>query len=236
MPSETQTSSDGETRYDRAVSTTPPDTPRLEFHRWAASEVAVAASLWCDPQVMRFLGGPYTDEEVASRLARELANEDALGIQYWPLYMRGSGEFAGCCGLKPYEPEPHSYELGFHFRPSFWGRGYAFEAASNAIAYAFGDLGAHALFAGHHPANAASAALLAKLGFARRGTHFFARTGLQHPWYRLLADSGPRQRRTQSPLRLRRAGSGTILSMPLLGIQGLRTFISVRASRVGRTV
>jgi RimJ/RimL family protein N-acetyltransferase len=54
------------------------------------------------------------------------------------------------------------------------------------IAHAFAELGASALFAGHHPQNAASAALLSRLGFTQIGTHHFARTGLEHPWYRLV--------------------------------------------------
>jgi ribosomal-protein-alanine N-acetyltransferase len=165
---------------------TPPPTPRLEFGRWTSSDVALAASLWADPEVMRFIGGPYTDEEVAARIEKEVASETARGIQYWPLFARESGEFVGCCGLKPHDPDPREYEIGFQLRPPFWGRGYAAEAARAVIAHTFGTLQATALFAGHHPENTASAALLAKLGFECIGTHFFARTGLDHPWHRLL--------------------------------------------------
>lgn len=163
----------------------PPPTARLEFRRWSADDTPLATSLWGDAAVMRFLGGPYTPEEVAARLERERANDAALGIQYWPLFERETGEFAGCCGLKPVESEPRALEIGFHLRPEFWGRGFASEAARAVIAYAFDDLGTAALFAGHHPQNGASATLLAKLGFTTIGTHFFARTGLQHPWCRL---------------------------------------------------
>lgn len=162
---------------------TPPPTARLAFRRWSAEDVARAASLWRDPQVMRFLGGPYSHEEVVERLARETANDAAHGIQYWPLFTRDGGAFAGCCGLKPVAGD--GLEIGFHFLPPFWGAGYASEAARAAIAYAFDQLGTPALFAGHHPANAASRHLLTRLGFTCIGTHFFARTGLDHPWYEL---------------------------------------------------
>ena len=132
---------------------------------------------------MRYIGGPYSRDEVIERLAREEANEAALGIQYWPVYVADA--FAGCCGLKPHQSGHPLYETGFQFLPAFWGAGYASEAARAVIAYAFERLDATALFAGRHPENEASHALLTRLGFKQIGTHFFARTALQHPWYRL---------------------------------------------------
>src|SRR5215212_5055158 len=166
---------------------TPPPTQRLEFRRWTRSDVDLAASIWCDPQVMHFLGGPYTPEELDARIERELAHDLEYGIQYWPLFTSDGGELAGCCGLKPHDVARRIYEIGFQFRPAFWGAGYASEAARAVIAYAFGELYAAALVAGHHPENAASRTLLTKLGFTQNGTHHFARTGLEHPWWELHA-------------------------------------------------
>ena len=160
----------------------PPPTARVEFRRWSTADVELATTLWGDPRVMRFLGGPYSRDEVVARLAREEANDAEHGMQYWPVYV--DDVFAGCCGLKPHEPEHRFHEIGFHLRPEFWGGGYASEAARAVMAYAFDELGTAALFAGHHPENETSRALLTRLGFTQIGTHFFARTGLQHPWYR----------------------------------------------------
>ena len=75
------------------------------------------------------------------------------------------------------------YEIGFHLRPEFWGRGYAAEAAAAVIRYAFKELKAEKLFAGHNPSNAASRKVLGKLGFAYIGDEFYPPTGLQHPPY-----------------------------------------------------
>lgn len=160
---------------------TPPSTARLEFGRWTLADVGLATSLWGDARVMRYIGGPYSHEEVVARLEREVANDAALGMQYWPLFARDGREFAGCCGLKP--GDGGVIEIGFQFLPRFWGAGYASEAARAVIDYAFGNLGLTALYAGHHPENDASGRLLAKLGFTCIGTHYFARTGLDHPWY-----------------------------------------------------
>jgi hypothetical protein len=49
-----------------------------------------------------------------------------------------------------------------------------------AAAFAFGTLGAQALFAGHHPANLASRHVLTKLGFQFSHEGFYRPTGLKH--------------------------------------------------------
>lgn len=72
-------------------------------------------------------------------------------MQYWPIFYLETGNFIGCCGLRPYSREDGIYELGFHLRPEYWAKGFASEAANAAIDYAFQALNANDLFAGHHP-------------------------------------------------------------------------------------
>ena len=149
-------------------------------------------SLWGDAEVTRLFGGPFPVQEIEARLAREIAQQADHGVQYWPIFLLDSGEFVGCCGLRPYpsaEPAGTVYELGFHLRPQFWGRGLAMEAARAVIHHAFEALQATSLFAGHHPDNAASARLLEKLGFRYDHDDFYPPTGLIHPSYVLAADA-----------------------------------------------
>lgn len=175
-----------------------PDAPRLVFRAWDgsdAADVALAEGLWGDPAVMRFLDarGRLCASGVAARLGREDASLRADGVQYWPFFERAGGEFCGVCGLHRFvvEDGPFAtgadcvYELGFHLAPRAWGRGLATEAARAAADFAFERLGADALFAGHHPQNAASGRVLTKLGFARAGEVYFPPTGLMHPGYTL---------------------------------------------------
>lgn len=44
-------------------------------------------------------------------------------------------QLIGCCGLRPYRK--NEYGIGFHLLPQFWRKGYAVEAASAVINYAF---------------------------------------------------------------------------------------------------
>jgi RimJ/RimL family protein N-acetyltransferase len=77
-------------------------------------------------------------------------------------------------------------ELGFHFRPAYWGQGLAQEAARAVIAFAFETLPVKALFAGHHPENTASERLLRKLGFRFTHEEIYSPTGLLNPAYLLM--------------------------------------------------
>lgn len=76
--------------------------------------------------------------------------------------------------------------MGFHLRSKFWWQGYAAEAATAVIDYAFTMLKAEGLFAGHNPQNVGSQKVLNKLGFHYIGDEFYEHTGLYHPSYELL--------------------------------------------------
>jgi len=160
---------------------------RLGFRCWTPADLPLALALWGNPQVTRLLGGPFSPEEVKQRLAREIAQCEASGLQYWPIFLRASGEHVGCAGLRPYRPSERVHELGFHLLPAYWGQGLAEEAARAVILYAFGTVGASGLFAGHHPENAASRRVLQKLGFRYTHDELYPPTGLMHPSYFLAA-------------------------------------------------
>jgi RimJ/RimL family protein N-acetyltransferase len=74
----------------------------------------------------------------------------------------------GMCGLIKRESLEH-VDLGFAFLPEFWGRGYAFEAASAVLAWARGAHGLTRVVAITSQNNHASGRLLEKLGFRFEG-------------------------------------------------------------------
>lgn len=158
---------------------------RLGLRCWSASDLPLANALWGDPAVTSLLGGPFTPEQVEERLVKEMASMAAHSVQYWPVFLLKGGGHAGCAGLRPYRLEQEIYELGFHLRPEYWGRGLALEAARAVIDFAFETLRARALFAGHHQENGASKHILLKLGFRYTHEEFYPPTGMEHPSYLL---------------------------------------------------
>ena len=160
----------------------PAPTERLVFRAWREDDLPLARALFGDPRVTAKVGGPFDDAYVQARLAAEIATERAHGYQYWPIFLHDSTH-VGCCGLKPRAGDV--LELGFYVRVEHWGRGYAAEAGRSAIACAFEQLAARALFAGHHPDNGGSRKTLLALGFVYTHDAHYPPTGLMHPGYRL---------------------------------------------------
>jgi RimJ/RimL family protein N-acetyltransferase len=156
---------------------------RLGFRRWIAGDEALAQAIWGDPEVTRFVGGPFSPEQVRERLEREIANMEQRGVQYWPIFLLESGEHAGCAGLRPHGDDPRVLETGYYLRPEYWGMGLAQEAGRTVAEYAFAMLGVHTLVAAHHPQNASSQRVLERLGFRRNGEKLYPPTGLMHPEY-----------------------------------------------------
>lgn len=160
-------------------------TDRIGFSQWSHDDIKLAELLWGNADVTRLIcaSGRYSKQDIALRLGKEIECDKEHHVQYWPIFELTSNELIGCCGLRPHGEQ--GYELGFHLRPKFWGQGYAVEAANAVIHHAFTVLRAEGLFAGHHPNNAASKKVLAKLGFLYIGDEFYEPTGLYHPSYEL---------------------------------------------------
>jgi [ribosomal protein S5]-alanine N-acetyltransferase len=162
------------------------NTNRLFLRTWQEEDFPLAQSLWGDPDVTRFLGGPLPDDKVRDKLHAEMACFDEHGVQYFPIFERETNDFVGCCGLRPwrYTP-PQGHEIGFHLVKAKWGQGYAFEIAQGVVRHAFDDLQIQMLRAGHHPEHFVSKKILLKLGFEPVDAVLYKPTGLMHPTYKL---------------------------------------------------
>lgn len=163
---------------------------RLGFRRWSEGDLDLAMSLWADPRVTRLIDarGQLTPDDVQGRLAHEIRTQRDFGVQYWPFFLRASGDFVGCCGLKPYERDDELYEMGFHLRFGYWGWGLATEAARAIIRFAEEELAVSTLLAGHSPLNHASRRVLEKLGFRHLRDEMFSGTEMVHPLYELVLE------------------------------------------------
>ena len=163
-------------------------TERCGFSRWNACDLALAVSLWGEPEVTRYIcaSGIFSTDEIANRLTTEICNFEKYGVQYFPVYSLLKGDLVGCCGLRPYKCRQAVYELGFHLREKYWHNGYAFECGTAMMNYAFDTLGAVELKAGHNPHNVASKKVLSKLGFQFEMDEFYEPTGLYHPLYNFI--------------------------------------------------
>lgn len=143
----------------------PESSARLRFRSWTAEDTGLAEALWCDPEVTRYFGGAMTREEAHQRLHLECERERHLGVQYWPMFLRETGEFAGCAGLRPWSMDPNTIETGVHLMRSAWGLRLGEEALRAVLAQGFDVLGEPTIVAGHAIAHENSRRMLERIGF-----------------------------------------------------------------------
>src|ERR1700692_1001427 len=85
---------------------------------WTENDLPLALTLWGDPAVTRYLGGPFHATAVHNRLATEIAQFQQTGLQYWPVFCRTDHAHIGCAGLRPYPAAPRTFEFGIHLLPA----------------------------------------------------------------------------------------------------------------------
>ena len=144
-------------------------TPRLLLRPFAAGDALLVHAVYSDPDVMRYVAtGPMSDIAVTERLLADYAaHQTRHGYSFWAVIERSSGTLIGDAGL--YRTPTGEVELGYTLGAAWWGRGYATEAASRWLAFAFGELGLGEVVALAEPANVASLHVLEKLGMRRDG-------------------------------------------------------------------
>lgn len=86
-------------------------------------------------------------------------------MQYWPMFLCETGEFAGCAGLRPWSMDPNTIEVGVHLMRSAWGLRLGEEALRAVLAHGFDTLSLPMIVAGHGKENDNSQKLLARVGF-----------------------------------------------------------------------
>jgi len=126
------------------------------------------ADLLADEEACRFIGG-HMPRSAAWRKFLQMPGAWAVqGFGMFSIIDKASGQWLGQLG--PWQPEGWpGTEVGWAFRRTAWGRGYATEAAVAAIDWAFAQLGwtevIHCIDGDNH----ASQALAARLGSRNRG-------------------------------------------------------------------
>jgi len=121
-----------------------------------------------DEETARYIGG-HMGRAAAWRKFLQMPGAWLVqGFGMFSVIAKDSGDYLGQAG--PWQPEGWpGHEVGWSFRRSAWGRGYATEAATAAIDWAFEHLRWDDVIHCIDPANTASQALARRLGSQNRG-------------------------------------------------------------------
>ena len=155
-----------------------PDFPLLQTPRLLLREITEADAedlfrIHSDARHMAWFGGdPLTDLSEAKRLIATFASWRQLpnpGVR-WGLQLKDQPGLVGSCGLFAWNRGWKKCSLGYEVAPELAGRGLMREALTAALDWGFGEgMQLHRVEAQVHEDNAASVALLQRLGFAQEG-------------------------------------------------------------------
>jgi ribosomal-protein-alanine N-acetyltransferase len=182
-------------------------TERLLMRRWRESDRERFAALNADPRVMEHF--PATLDRAASDafVERIEAGFQAHGFGLWALERLDTGEFIGFTGLSVARFQAHftpAVEVGWRLCRQAWGHGFATEAARQALTAGFEEFGLEEIVSFTATGNAASRAVMHRLGMSRNPAEDFEHPALPpghplrcHVLYRIsragfTARSGPK--------------------------------------------
>ena len=122
---------------------------------------------WTAPDVRRFLfdGAVLSPAEITEVIEYSTRTFAAAGYGLWLIRERDRAALVGTAGLRPLEDL--GLEVIYSLAPEAWGHGYATEAAQAVIGYALGPLGLPEVLAEVDEGNAASVAVIERLGLTR---------------------------------------------------------------------
>lgn len=126
-----------------------------------------------DPEVMKFIRKPSADESEARMRFNKLQNymKNFPGFGGFAISRKDSGEMLGIGFLIHIEMSPeYGYEVGYRFKRSAWGNGFATEVSKKLIQYGFEDKKLAEIFATTNPEHVVSQKTLMKAGFVKIGS------------------------------------------------------------------
>src|SRR5690242_1700060 len=115
-------------------------TGRLKLRQWRDADLAPFAALNADPEVMRYFPSTLTQQQSDEFAGYAHDTIERQGWGLWAVEVGGGPPFIGFVGLNRVSFEEHftpAVEVGWRLARPFWGNGYATEAATAAVSFAF---------------------------------------------------------------------------------------------------
>lgn len=140
---------------------------RLRLRHWTDADLPAFAGLNADPRVMEFLPS-LLDRRASDALATRIRSFlDAQGFGFWAVEVPGLAPFIGFVGLSAPTFDAHftpCIEVGWRLAASYWGQGFATEAAHLAVNYGLSTLGFPEIVSFTADTNHRSQAVMMRLG------------------------------------------------------------------------
>jgi RimJ/RimL family protein N-acetyltransferase len=150
------------------------ETARIVLRKWCSEDYTEFARMNTDPDVMRYFPSLLSRKE-SDILAKKFDNLLAeKGWGFWAAQRKSDSAFIGLVGLNKADdlPVASCMEVGWRLAKAYWGEGYATEAATASLHFAFSLLEQDRVAAFTAPANSRSRKVMSRLGMEDRQENF----------------------------------------------------------------
>ncbi|WP_339149265.1 MULTISPECIES: GNAT family N-acetyltransferase [unclassified Sutcliffiella] len=162
-------------------------TERLTLRVLETIDTRALERIWGDEEVMELCTGATPHEKLPKTIEYYARCQDKKGLSVYAVVEKASGIVIGTAGFNV-EEKLEKVELIYHFAKSFWGKGYATEAARACVEIAKANNAVRCVFASADPANKGSLKILEKIGFECKGLKWFDDTSQEEPYYVLIME------------------------------------------------
>lgn len=141
------------------------ETPRLILRLFTIADAYLIQELNSDTEVLKYLHEPLleTIDQAKTIITTIILPQYKKKLGRWAINTKKDNEFIGWCGLK-YRADLDEVDLGYRFKKSAWGKGFATEAAMHTLEHAFKKLQLTLITGRAHVENIASIKVLEKIG------------------------------------------------------------------------
>ncbi len=145
------------------------ETGRLAIRRFEDFDIGPFLTYRNDPEVAKYQNWDSCTKQEAIDLVLDATQPGTPGEWFqYAVELKQTSTLIGDCALKT-ETDGRQAEIGFTFSRAYRRRGFASEAVTRLLDYAFGQLDLHRVYAITDQENTPSVALLERLGMRREG-------------------------------------------------------------------
>jgi RimJ/RimL family protein N-acetyltransferase len=163
------------------------ETGRLLLRTFTIDDARLIYELNNDDNVTRYTHDHLNSIDQAMEVLEKviLPQYSLYNLGRWAVHLKANLEFIGWSGLK-YRFGHNEIDLGYRFKQSAWGKGYATEAAFAVLKHGFENLHIKKINARAEQANVASCRVLEKIGM-----QFIREEKTDGCWLRAYELNGP---------------------------------------------
>jgi RimJ/RimL family protein N-acetyltransferase len=158
------------------------ETPRLTLRHLMKADLPHFLAYRNDPVIARYQDWEptFTEDDLRGIIHRQRERHPGTPGQWFifAIALKATEKLIGDCAFRTFDTDARQAEIGYSLARAYQGQGFASEAVTCVLDYAFATLQMRRIIANTDCENAASVALLDRLGFRREG-HY-----IQNVWFK----------------------------------------------------